>query len=57
MEGLTNSLCYQLKREPLTQYEVNRLANACDDYREKLIIWTLLDTGPTCFGVGRTQEG
>jgi integrase/recombinase XerD len=35
---------YQFKREPLTQDEANRLANACDDtdYREKLIIWTLL---------------
>jgi integrase/recombinase XerD len=35
----------QFKREPLTQDEANRLANACADYREKLIIWTLLDTG------------
>jgi integrase/recombinase XerD len=36
---------YQFKREPLTQDEATRLANACDNYREKLIIWTLLDTG------------
>lgn len=36
---------YQYKREPLTQDEANRLANACQDHREKLIVWTLLDTG------------
>ena len=35
----------QFKREPLTQEEANRLANACQSYEEKLIIWTLLDTG------------
>jgi integrase/recombinase XerD len=36
---------YQYKREPLTQDEANRLANACKTHQEKLIIWTLLDTG------------
>jgi integrase/recombinase XerD len=36
---------YQYKREPLTQEEANRLANACQSHEEKLIIWTLLDTG------------
>ena len=36
---------YQFKREPLTQDEANRLANTCENHREKLIIWTLLDTG------------
>ncbi len=36
---------YQYKREPLTQEEANRLANACSSHEEKLIIWTLLDTG------------
>lgn len=36
---------YQFKREPLTQDEANRLANACQTHEEKLIIWTLLDTG------------
>lgn len=35
----------QHKREPLTQDEANRLANACDTALEKLVIWTLLDTG------------
>jgi len=36
---------YQYKREPLTQDEANRLANACKTHEERLIIWTLLDTG------------
>lgn len=36
---------YQYKREPLTQEEANRLSNACETGKEKLIIWTLLDTG------------
>lgn len=36
---------YQFKREPLTQDEANRLANACDTHEEKLIVWSLLDTG------------
>lgn len=36
---------YQFKREPLTQDEANRLANSCQTHEEKLIIWTLLDTG------------
>src|SRR5437588_9039927 len=36
---------YQFKREPLTQDEATRLANACTTHSEKLIVWTLLDTG------------
>ncbi len=36
---------YQYKREPLSDDEVNRLTNACETFDEKLIIWTLLDTG------------
>lgn len=36
---------YQYRREPLTQDEANRLANACDAHEEKLLVWTLLDTG------------
>lgn len=36
---------YQYKREPLTQEEANNLANACQTHKEKLIIWTMLDTG------------
>jgi integrase/recombinase XerD len=36
---------YQYKREPLTQDEANRLANTCLIHVEKLVVWTLLDTG------------
>jgi integrase/recombinase XerD len=36
---------YQFKREPLTQDEATRIANACVNHAEKLIVWTLLDTG------------
>lgn len=36
---------YQFRREPLTQDEANRLANACETHEEKLVVWTLLDTG------------
>jgi len=36
---------YQYKREPLTQDEATRLANACTSHEERLAVWTLLDTG------------
>jgi len=36
---------YQYKRELLNDDEVNRITNACDTFREKFVIWTLLDTG------------
>jgi integrase/recombinase XerD len=36
---------YQYKREPLTQEEATRLANACETPQEKILVWTLLDTG------------
>ena len=36
---------YQYVREPLTAEEADRLANACDTPTEKLVVWTLLDTG------------
>ncbi len=36
---------YQYVREPLTQEEATRLANACTTGQERLAIWTLLDTG------------
>ncbi|NKE73822.1 site-specific integrase [Candidatus Manganitrophus noduliformans] len=38
-------MSYQYKREPLTQDEANRLANACQTHEEKLVVWTLLHTG------------
>jgi integrase/recombinase XerD len=36
---------YQYKREPLNNDEVNKLINACNTFREKFVIWALLDTG------------
>jgi integrase len=36
---------YQFKREPLLPEEATRLAQACQTVREKLVVWTLLDTG------------
>lgn len=36
---------YTYKREPLTSEESKRLEQACSTFDEKLIIWTLLDTG------------
>jgi integrase/recombinase XerD len=38
-------IVYQFKREPLTPDEATWLANACQSHPEKLVIWTLLDTG------------
>jgi len=35
---------YQHKRELLNDAEINRITNACDTFRGKLAIWTLLDT-------------
>ena len=36
---------YQYIREPLKAEQADKLAHACQDTEEKLIIWTLLDTG------------
>src|ERR1051325_7406980 len=36
---------YQFKREPLTQDEATRIANACITHDERLVVWMLLDTG------------
>lgn len=36
---------YQFVREPLRADEADRLAHACQTTEEKLIVWTLLDTG------------
>ncbi len=38
-------MAYQYKREPLSDDEANALANACENFEEKLVVWTLLDTG------------
>lgn len=36
---------YQYKREPLNDDKTNALANACESFDEKMVVWTLLDTG------------
>ncbi len=38
-------MSYQYKREPLIQEEATRLAQACKNHEERLVVWTLLDTG------------
>ena len=38
-------MAHQFVREPLRTEEADRLANACRSPEEKLIVWTLLDTG------------
>ena len=38
-------MAHQFVREPLRAEEADRLANACRSVEEKLIVWTLLDTG------------
>lgn len=35
----------QHKREPLTLEETDRLEKACSTMRDKLVVWTLLDSG------------
>lgn len=36
---------YKHKREGLTKEQANNLQNACKTLRDKLVVWTLLDTG------------
>jgi len=36
---------YQYVREPLTADESDLLCNACETSTERLLVWTLLDTG------------
>lgn len=38
-------MAYQYVREPLRAEEVDRLCQSCETLQEKLILWTLLDTG------------
>jgi integrase/recombinase XerD len=38
-------MAYQFVREPLLREDVEKLNQACDCHYEKLIVWTLLDTG------------
>lgn len=38
-------MAYQFIREPLQAEQADRLSHVCKSVKEKLIIWTLLDTG------------
>ena len=38
-------MTYNFVREPLNHEESDRIVNACRSFREKLVVWTLLDTG------------
>lgn len=38
-------MAYQFVREPLRAEDADRLSNACRTVQEKLLVWTLLDTG------------
>ena len=38
-------MAYQFVREPLRAEEADKLSQACETTQEKLIVWTLLDTG------------
>ena len=38
-------MTYNYIREPLQAEEADRLSQACETMQEKLIVWTLLDTG------------
>lgn len=38
-------MAYQFVREPLRGEEADRLCHACETPEEKLVVWTLLDTG------------
>jgi len=40
---------YQYVTEPLTADKSDRLSNACETTTERLVVWTLLDTG-VCVG-------
>jgi len=38
-------MTYQFRREPLRSENIDPLVNACESFKEKLVVWTLLDTG------------
>ncbi len=44
-QSVQYDMSYQYKREPLIQEEATRLAQACKNHEERLVVWTLLDTG------------
>ena len=38
-------MTYQYRREPITSDEADRLVKCCKSAEEKLVVWTLLETG------------
>src|SRR5262249_55829425 len=44
--GAGEEMAHQFVRLPLRAQEADRLAHACPSPEEKLIVWSLLDTGP-----------
>ena len=42
---LREIMSYQFVREPLREEEADKLCQACETMLEKLIVWTLIDTG------------
>ena len=38
-------MTYDFVREPLNKEECDRMVNACCSFRDKLVVWMLLDTG------------
>jgi len=38
-------MAYNFVKEPLRAEDADRMSNACETMQEKLIVWTLLDTG------------
>lgn len=38
-------MAYQYRREPITSDEADRLVKCCKSAEEKLVVWTLLETG------------
>jgi len=38
-------MSYQYKRESLSRDEVSRLEQSCESGQERMLVWTLLDTG------------
>lgn len=38
-------MSYNFVREPLRAEDADRMSNACETIQEKLIVWTLIDTG------------
>ena len=42
---------YEYKREPLNSEHCDQLINACESFEQKLVVWTLVDTGAMCHDI------